>query len=41
MIHAVVITPVKPKSRDALVKGASECVTTTRKERGCIACVLS
>jgi quinol monooxygenase YgiN len=37
MIHVVAATQVKPQSRDALVKGAGECVATTRKEQGCIA----
>ena len=32
MIHAVATTQMKPESRDALIAGARECVTTTRKE---------
>lgn len=41
MIHVVATTQVKPESRDALIKGARQCVTMTGKERGGIACVLS
>ena len=37
MIHVVATTQVKPQSRDALIKGAGECIAATRKEKGCIA----
>jgi len=37
MIYVVATSQVKPESRDAFVKGARECITATRKEKGCIA----
>jgi quinol monooxygenase YgiN len=36
MIYVVATTQVKPESRDAYIKGARECITTTRQEKGCI-----
>ena len=37
MIYVVATTQVKPESRDAFIKGAMECATATRKEKGCVA----
>ena len=36
MIYVVATSQVKPESRDAFIKGAKECITATRKEKGCI-----
>ena len=37
MIYVVATTQVKPECRDAYIKGAKECIATTRQEKGCIA----
>jgi quinol monooxygenase YgiN len=37
MIYVVATSQVKPESRDAFIMGAKECITATRKEKGCIA----
>jgi quinol monooxygenase YgiN len=36
MIYVVATSQVKPELRDAFIKGARECIETTRKEKGCI-----
>src|SRR6267142_1684969 len=36
MIYVVATSQVKPESRDAFIKGAKECIATTRKEKGCL-----
>jgi quinol monooxygenase YgiN len=36
MIYVVATTQVKPESREAYIKGAKECISATRKEKGCI-----
>ena len=36
MIYVVATSQVKPESRDAFIKGAKECIATTRKEKGCV-----
>jgi quinol monooxygenase YgiN len=37
MIYVVATTEVKPESREAFIKGARECNTATRQEKGCLA----
>ena len=36
MIYVVATSHVKPDQRDAFIKGAKECIATTRQEKGCI-----
>jgi quinol monooxygenase YgiN len=36
VIYVVATTQIKPECREAFLKGASECITETRKEKGCI-----
>ena len=36
MIYVVATTEIKPECREAFLKGASECITETRKEKGCV-----
>ena len=36
MIYVVATTQVKPDQREAFIKGAKECIATTRKEKGCL-----
>ena len=40
MIYVIATNEVKPESRDAFIKGAKECIAETRKEKGCISCLL-
>jgi quinol monooxygenase YgiN len=37
MIYVIATSQVKPESRDAFIKGAKQCITETRKEKGCLA----
>jgi quinol monooxygenase YgiN len=36
MIYVIATSQVKPELRDAFIKGAKECIATTRQEKGCI-----
>src|SRR4051812_22783177 len=36
MIYVVATSHVKPECRDAFIKGARDCIATTRQEKGCI-----
>ncbi len=36
MIYVVATTQMKPECREAFLKGARECITETRKEKGCL-----
>jgi quinol monooxygenase YgiN len=36
VIYVVATTQIKPECREAFLEGAKECITETRKEKGCL-----